>query len=449
MNTPSSSSSSIAPSEADTAEIAAVLRPLLPLGKKKIDQKFSNDIDRKVNLLVIKLQKEPNEVLAFQCLGLIGLAITKGNKSAAKQKIRPMRWVDTAPPTLNALSNDDERLGAIKLLSSIKSSWKISYALREAIDTKTNKPIANELIKLAVTASTSHAELVKGLYELVLEYIEINPDGANLILKLVVKLLPATEIETGNFFGEEFSNLASTVADFIQKSQSSPKTALEIQKCILGILEIVSSRDPTVLLNEKTLYGLTSLSNQQGGWPKPLQKPLYYLSSQIISTAIQHVKMYGMNHTSEVRQLLEYASHCLPLEKASAKFITDREIIKTILHPAKNSSIEDSTEPSTRFGIQEQIAALLVSWHRYFSDLPDPSVAEEVNSLVDLVASKARVEMYGAKGDVVQYQPLQHFLGDSSAQPPANVRIEIPGVRVLRSDTSQRVLTRALVFPVK
>jgi hypothetical protein len=449
MNTPPSSSSSIAASEADTAEIATALRPLLPLGKKKIDQNFSKDIDRKVNLLVIKLQKEPNEVLAFQCLGLIGLAITKGNKSAAKQKIRLTRWVDTAPPTLNALINDDERLGAIKLLGSIKTSWKVSYALREAIDKKTNKSIANELIKLAVTASASHEELVKGLHQLVLENININPDGANLILKFVVKLLLGTEIETGNYFGDEFSNLASAVSDFIQKSQSSPKTALEVQKCVLGILEIISSRDPTVLLNEKTLFGLTILSNQQGGWPKPLLKPLYYLSSKIISTAIHHVKMYGMNHTSEVRQLLKYASHCLPLERVSAKFITDREIIKTILHPDKNSSVEESNEPSSQFGIQEQIAALLISWHRYFSDLPDSSVAEEVNSLVDLVASKARVEMYGAKGDVVQYQPLQHFLGDSSAQPPANVRIEIPGVRVLRSDTSQRVLTRALVFPVK
>ena len=449
MNTPPSSSSSIATSETDTAEIAAVLRSMLPLGKKKIDQKFSNDIDRKVNLLVVKLQKEPNDMLAFQCLGLIGLAITKGSKSAAKDKIRPIRWIETAPPTLNDLGNDDERLGAIKLLSSLKSSWKIAYALKEAIDVRTSKSIANELVKLAATASTSQDEFVKGLYELALENIANNPDGVNQILKLVIKLLPATEIETGNFFGEQFFNLASTVAGFIQESQSSSRTALEIQKCILEILEIISSRDPTVLLSEGTLRGLTSLATQQGGWPKPLQKQLYCLSSRIVCTALQHVKLYGMNHTSEVRQLLEYASHCLPLEKASAKFITDREIVKTILHPVKNSSIEDSNEPSTQFGIQEQIAALLISWHRYFSDLSDPSFANEVNSLVDLVASKARVEMYGAKGDIVQYQPLQHFLGDSSAQPPANVRVEIPGVRVLRSDNTQRVLTRALVFPVK
>jgi hypothetical protein len=90
----------------------------------------------------------------------------------------------------------------------------------------------------------------------------------------------------------------------------------------------------------------------------------------------------------------------------------------------------------------------LISWYRYCSELPDSSVANEVSALVNLVASKAKIEMYGSKGDLVQYQPLQHFLGDNSAQTPTNVRIEIPGVRLLRNDNSHRVLTRALVISV-
>lgn len=449
MNTPHSSSNQITPSESDTAEIVSALRSLLPLGKKKIDQNFSNDIDRKVNLLTVKLSKEPNEELAFQCLGLIGVAITKGSKSTAKQKIRPTRWADTTPPALNALNNDDERFGAIKLLSPLKSSWKVSYALNEAINTQTSKALTNELVKFAVMASTSHAEFIHGLNEIARENILNNPDSFSQVLRLVVKILPATEIETGIFFGDEFSKLASTIAGFVQEPQASSKTALEIQKCMFAILEIITSRDSTFLLSEKTLQGLTNLSKQRGGWPKSLQKQLNYLSSQIICTVLQHVKMYGMANTTEVRQLLEYAAHCLPLEKASEKFITEREIVKNILSPIRKSSNEDSGEPPTQPGIQEQIAALLISWQRYFSDLADPSDALEINSLVDLVASKARLEMYGSKGDVVQYQPLQHFLGDSSGRPPESVRVEIPGVRVLRSDNTQRVLTRALVFPVK
>lgn len=442
------SSNSPVTNEADTAEIVAVLRSLLPLNKKKIDQKFADEIDRKVNLLVIKLQKESNDLLAFQCLGLIGLAIIKGSKSAAKQKIRPVRWLDTAPPALNALGNDEERLGAIKLLGQLKANWKVSYVLKEAADPHTSKVLCNELVKLAIASSATYADLLNGLSDIIRTNLKIDINYANQILKLVAKLLPSIEIESGGYFGEEFSNLASSVVDLSQITHASSKAIIEIQKSTLGILETISAREPTILLSEKTLQGLTSLSKQPEGLPKSLHKYLSPLSSRIVSTVLQHVKMYGMNNTVEVRQLLEFASHCLPIEKASAKFIADRELVKAILLPTKDPAIEDSDELSAHSGIQEQIAALLISWYRYCSDLPDPSVANEVSALVNLVASKAKIELYGSKGDLVQYQPLQHFLGDSSAKPPTNVRIEIPGARLLRSDNSQRVLTRALVFPV-
>ena len=448
MTTFAPSSNSHSSNEADTVEIVAVLRSLLPLNKKKIDQKFSDDIDRKVNLLAIKLQKETDEVLAYQCLGLIGLAIVKGSKSAAKQKIRPLRWIDTAPPALNTLANDDERIGAIKLLGPLKASWKIFYALKEAINTQTSKALANELAKLAVASTTTYADLVKELSSIIQTTHTNDLDHVNQVLKLVAKFLPSREIESGGYFGEEFSILASAVVELSQRTHSSSKAILEIQKSTLLILETISAREPTILLSEKTLQGLTILSKQPGGLPKPLQKNLNPLSSRIVSTVLQHVRMYGMNNTAEVRQLLAFASHCLPIEKISAKFLSDRELVKAILLPTKDPAIEDSDEVSAHSGIQEQIAALLISWYRYCSDLPDPSVANEVSALVNLVASKAKIEMYGSKGDLVQYQPLQHFLGDSSAQPPTNVRIEIPGARLLRSDNSQRVLTRALVFPV-
>lgn len=434
--------------KAETAEIIATLRTLLPLSKKKIDQKFAEEIDRKVNLLAIKLQKETDEVLAYQCLGLIGLATVKGSKSAAKQKIRPLRWIDSAPPALDTLANEDERIGAIRLLGPLKAGWKIFYALKEAINTQTSKALTNELIKLAITSSSTYADLVKELSRIVRENHTNDPDQINQVLKLIAKLLPSREIESGGHFAEEFSNLASSVVDLSQRTHSSFKTILEIQRSLLGILETISSHEPTVLLSEKTLQGLTILSKQPGGLPKQLQKNLNPLSSRIVSVLLQHVKMYGMNNTIEVRQLLEFASHCLPIEKASAKFISDRELVKAILLPKKDSAIEDSDELSAHSGIQEQIAALLISWHQYCRDLPDPSVANEVNSLINLVASKAKIEMYGSKGDLVPYQPLQHFLGDSSSQPPTNVRIEIPGVTLTRSDNSQRILTRALVFAV-
>ena len=448
MTISSPSSNLPASNEENTADIVALLRSLLSLNKKKIDQKFADEINCKVNLLIIKLHKETDEVLAYQCLGLIGVAIVKGSKSAVKQKIRLLRWINTVPPALNLLANDDERIGAVKLLWQLKASWKIFYTLKEAVNTQTSKALANELVKLAISSSTTYADLVKELSKLIQTDHTTDVDHFNQVFRLVAKFLPSREIESGSYFGQEFSNLASAVVELCQRIHSSSKVIVEIQKSILIILETISAREPTTLLSEKTIQGLTTLSRQPGGLPKKLQKYLSPLSSRIVSIVLQHVKMYGMNNTIEVRQLLVFSSYCLPIEKLSEKFISDRELFKKILLPTKDPATEESHELSAHSGIQEHIAALLISWYRYCSELPDSSVVNEVSALINLVASKAKIEMYGSKGDLVQYQPLQHFLGDSSAQLPTNVRIEIPGVRLLRSDNSQRVLTRALVFSV-
>ena len=109
----------------DSIQIIGALRSLLPLGKGKISKHFVEDVGRKVNRLAINLPKEPDEVIAFQCFALIGLAIAKGSKQAAKHKLRPVRWVSTAPPSLQTLVNDEERRAAIKLLAPLKGSWVV------------------------------------------------------------------------------------------------------------------------------------------------------------------------------------------------------------------------------------------------------------------------------------------------------------------------------------
>lgn len=431
----------------DSIQIIEALRSLLPLGKGKIGQEFTEDVGRKVNRLSINLPKEPDEAIAFQCLALIGLAIAKGSKEAAKRKPRPVRWVNAAPPPLHALRNDDERLAAIKLLVPLKASWVIWYALREAADAQTSKALANDLVKWASVASATHADLVRGLSNVIRANQTASLERINQVLKLGIKLLPTSDAEAGVRFAEESADFASAIADFSRRMDTSPKTILEMQGVALSLVEIISAREPAVLLDQITLRGLAILSELPGGWPRSLQKHLTSIARRMVSMALQQVKMRGLNDSVDVRRLLEFASHSLPIEKVSSRFVADREIIKSLLAPIQEAPVGGSVEVSANSGIQEQVAALLVAWHNYRSGLAEPTGANEVGSLVALVASKAKVETFGSKGDVVPFQPLQHFLGDTSAPPPANVRIEIPGVRAVRSDESHRVLARALVYP--
>ncbi len=448
MTEPESPQTSQSNAAVDNTQIIEILRSLLPLGKPKINPGAVEDVGRKVNRLAINFPKEQDEAIAFQCFALIGLAIAKGSKEAAKRKPRPARWVNTAPPSLQGLLNDDERHAAIKLLAPLKASWVVWYAMREAADAQTSKELANDLVRWASAASATHADLVKGLSDVIRAHQTTSLERIKQVLKLSMKLLAASDTEAGARFADEFADFASAIADFCRGTGNSPKITVEMQGVALNLVEVISAREPAVLFDQITLRGLVILSELPGGWPKSAKKQVASLSRRMLSMALQQVKMHGVVDSVDVRRLLAFTSQVLPIERVASRLLSDREIVKRLLAPMQEVPAGGNVEVSVNSGIQEQVAALLVAWDTFRSRLAEPDSANEVGSLVALVASKAKVEAFGSKGDVIPFQPLRHFLGDTSTTPPANVRIEIPGIRAVRSDGSYRVLTRALVYPV-
>ena len=448
MTEPESPQSPQSNSAVDSIQLIESLRSLLPLGKGKIDLTAAEDVGRKVNRLAINFPKEQDEAIAFQSFALIGLAIAKGSKEAAKRKPRPARWLNDAPPSLQVLLNDDERRAAIKLLAPSKPSWVVWYAMREAADAQTSKELSNDLVKWATAASATQADLIKGLSNVIRAHQTTSVERIKQVLKLGMKLLAASDTEAGARFGDEFAAFALAIAEFCRGMDTSLKTTIEMQGVALSLVEVMSAREPAVLVAQLTLRGLVILSELPGGWPKSLQKQLTSLSRRVLSMSLQEAKMHGVDDSVDVRRLLTFAAQVLPIEKVALRFLSDREVVKSLLAPMQDVAAGGSVEVSVNSGLQEQVAALLVAWDTFRSGLVEPASANEVGSLVALVASKAKVEAFGLKGEVVPFQPLQHFLVDTSITPPANVRIEIPGVRAMRSDESYRVLTRALVYSV-
>jgi hypothetical protein len=90
------------------------------------------------------------------------------------------------------------------------------------------------------------------LPDVIKAYINTNINYVNELIKLVAKLLPSIKIESGSYFGEVFSNLASTIVDLSQGTNLSSKATLDSRKYIPGILETISSLEPTVLQSENS-----------------------------------------------------------------------------------------------------------------------------------------------------------------------------------------------------
>jgi hypothetical protein len=77
--------------------------------------------------------------------------------------------------------------------------------------------------------------------------------------------------------------------------------------------------------------------------------------------------------------------------------------------------------------------------------MPEVSTKGEIAAVINQLAAKLCLERFGTIGDVVVFQPLQHFLEHQEGSPPRSVRIKESGIRAIRPDQSSRVLLRAIV----
>jgi len=432
----------------DIAALIRTVRSLLSASSEKILPNFADEVGRKVNLLAVAFPKEKDQVLALESFALIGVAIGKGSKDAGKRKPNPVRWAAEAPPSIQNLANDDERRAAIKLLMPLKAPWAVWYAMREAADEKNSKELTVDLVKWAGAASASQAAFIGGMADVVRARQTTSLDRISLVFKLGLKLVAQGEAEAGTRFPERFEDFARCISDFCRNLDAAPKTSASMQATALGVLEAVSGREPAVLLAPMTLRGLVVLSEVLGGWPKALQKQVATLSKRVLSMSILQIRLHGLEGSLEVKRILAFARQALPIDKVKARFLSESESIEALLAPVDEAPAGVRPSISANSGVQEQVAALLVAWDALSVTLAQPVDTREVESLLAMVAKKIDVDRLGMKGEVVPFQPFQHYLVDATTAPPATVRIYVPGVRAVRPDGSFRVLTRALVNPV-
>lgn len=427
--------------------LVAAARSLLFACAGKVAPEIADELGKKVNLIAIALQKDQDEEVAFACFAVVALAAAKGSKEAGKRKLNSVRWGIGPPPTLQTLPNDNEQRAVLKPLQGLRAFWAVGYALREATDERASKELVVDLVKWASAASVSHADFLNGLADVARAFTAINVDRGELLFKLGLKAIGESEAEASVDFPDAFEAFCSAVGEVCRQPEATADKSLTMLGTTLHILDVVSAREPAVLLTPLSLRGLTILAELPGGWPKSLQKPLSSLAKRVISVALFQVRIHGLEGSAEMRQILSLAGQVLPIEKVAARFVSESHAIKGLLAPLEDPSADIVPNVSADSGAQDQVAALLGAWDALSTKLADPAGTREVESLLQLVASKVNVDRLGTRGEIVPFQPLQHYLITASAAPPSNVRIQTPGVKAVRNDGSYRVLTRALVNP--
>lgn len=445
MNEPVESGAPESAHRQKALELVSQLRTLLALDQQKRAPEVLDEIGKATNLLAVYFSTEPDDTVALQCISMIGLAILKGSKEAAKRKPKTTRWAEKSPPTLEVLASSEERRAAVKFLSSITSGWVVAYAFREAADHSSDKQLVEDLLKWAGSAAASKADFIFELASILTVVIPNQAVGYSIILKAFSKYLNETRVSAGARFPDSILSLSSAL-DVLAKTYLADKKMLDIAMFFLTSIDCVSAQEPAVLFEPKIFRAMASLSMIAPGWGKGAEKVLCRLGERIISIFLLSVQMHGIEGSGGICALMVSANNVLPIGLISKRFPAQRALINEALGQVR---LGDGESPVGDVTLHDQIAALLVAWDAFRESLLDASATNEIEFLVESIAARARIERIGKVGEMETFHPLQHHVIGGGELPPVSVRINVPGVRIVRDDGSFRVLIKALTEPVK
>ena len=92
--------------------------------------------------------------------------------------------------------------------------------------------------------------------------------------------------------------------------------------------------------------------------------------------------------------------------------------------------------------IQDGVGDTLLAWHRFKAG---QGSMEEVEHLLNYLATKASVETFGTEGEITKFAPFEHYVIDHDGAEVREVAVVRKGARAIRDNGSTRTITRALV----
>lgn len=404
------------------------------------------DLDKLINGLAVQFLNELDDARALSILALISIAKRRQNKAARAVVLNLTRWFGKAPPPLRILSSDDERRAVIKSLWNLKRQWIPQYALAVAMDKQLSKAVRNEALRWAIKGSVTHEDLVSAINSILTGTGVGDVEVASEILSLVLRAVKSADHATGVGFAGHFEALCLTVANASASANSREKYKKLSRQSLLGLAEIFSSAEPAVLFDMSVLRGIVRVLSLE-----PMNRRLLDKSSSVI---IRRMWSIGRTRAAapdgsalcEIREKLIYASTVLPIAEVAQKYWPDDDKSEEQLlgKNGPSGSLEEARPTPT---VLEKLAALLIATERMTWQNAQTEDFQDFSAMTKGVARAAGVETFGTVGEVVAYDPLEHFLDAERGSVQTTVSVRVSGARLIREDGSHRILIRAVVSP--
>jgi hypothetical protein len=404
-------------------------------------------LDSLVNKVAVQFLKETDDTRALSILALMTVAKKRGSKAARDVRLNLSRWSITAPPPVHVLPSDDERKAAIKALGHLRKDWVPDYALRIAADKQSSRSIGADALKWASKAVESQSDLVRATTSLIRELPIQGRGEAAWILHTGILAIKSGNRATGIDFPREYEILCSAVAETHFGEQGAESRKFSAKDTLFGLAEYVSAADPALLLDTAFLRAIVRITALPSTKARSAAKSLTIICRRILSIARYQAATADSSSLKDVRAMLGYGTAALPILKTASEYWpNDDEISRKLTQDSSEGSCPAGSELG--YSARERLGELLIIWQRFCESGNKEGPVREVDSLIKSIAREAQVQTFGTPGEVVAYEPLQHFLNGDIGKPLTAVKVLVSGARALRDDGSVRVLVRAIVAPV-
>lgn len=377
-------------------------------------------------------------------IALLGWAQAEGVVAAKKKAIAPQRFRLEEPPPVGALEEGELRYQALRMLSSVRADWCLSYVAQAIITEPADKRIADTLCSWAFSNCGAFVQL----------------------LEVVVR--PLSNLSTDDVRFEAYCKTVKTLASK-QGWDSTKDAAKDLSDCLVLVGEVALLKGITKDTQDALWSAIEDLEKNAGRQhplfiiepafiaavavvaekleKTQLRKKIEGFRASLCKATVSCIQSLADRHGAlEIERLAPLVPHLRAAYPDFSKIITRMAIqapalvgLLEDLSPGKGVSLEDAAASI--------YARLLPSWHAYLVSHPRPDELSGLNASLLEAAKLNSIEFLGQTDGLQPYDPILHTLQNGDLLPGSPVRLIRPTIIFKRQDASFRVITPALAVP--
>ena len=422
------------------------LRKLLAIAPKDRTEEWQETTRKLVSLICADFANQEDSSLALIEITLVALAAQKGSKEAKKRNLKPTRWLSQKPPNISDIFDDiDEAKLCIRVLQTIQSDWIESYVSLELVKNKWVE-LSAPLINWLIDSMPNVESLVRFLKKIHVS----NPSHHNGWLTHAVenasKVILKAQLPPGLGLMAEAQELAAHVEAITDASTESitENNKQEFRCALLNFISLISSQNPSILVQGPVVALVNTIFSSSVQVESFLYQELEIMCRRVLSLFEVLLPNADKAQISHYRNIWNAYQTRLKIADQLLMNISKEQTIFNLLvikldREASNVDLEVTA------GLENIICSLVVNWDDFhLQHSLDPAV-QQLNGRIEDLINQLSIVRYGDIDQIVPFDPIRHFLSETSTNFPSKVRIKKPGLALVRSDGSSRILLMAAV----